>query len=171
LNCSLIVAKPPSPFGGWRSCWHISVPVEFGQPHPFYNTGDILVIQPIVRYMILCEDYEIGSADPLRINVLGLLTRLAADGPPPFLLDELCCVLVLTEGRGSAWLEICCVFEETQQLVFSTPPRIITFGDDPLEMTLLPYRILECKFPWSGVYSVQVRYNGSVLVECPLRVG
>ncbi len=121
--------------------------------------------------MILCEDYEIGSADPLRVNVLGLLTRLTADGPPPFLLPELCCVLVLTEGRGSALLEICCVFEETQHLVFSTPPRSVTFGDDPLEMVLLPYRILDCKFPWSGVYSLQLRYNGSVIVECPLRVG
>lgn len=129
-------------------------------------------LQPVVRYMILCDDWGVAPDKPRRVNIFGLLSNIRSlDQPPyPLLYRELCVFLALTEGRGDGNCQIRCVFEETGQTVFETPNRALSFGDDPLEVIGVPFRIRDCHIPQAGLYLVQFWYNGEKVAERPLRL-
>lgn len=55
-------------------------------------------------------------------------------------------------------------------MVFAMPFQEAKFGNDPLDVVLLPYRMRRCVFPYPGVYAVQFVFDGEVLGDCPLRV-
>jgi hypothetical protein len=57
---------------------------------------------PIVRYMILCDDWGVDSTSPGRINIFGLISNIVSVDEPPFPLTgrEFCVFLTLTETRG-----------------------------------------------------------------------
>jgi hypothetical protein len=131
-----------------------------------------VAVQPVVRYMILCEDWGTDPQNPRRVNIFGLLSNIhsAAQPPYPLVYPELCVFLALTEGRGTGMAQIVCAFEETGQRVFHSPPRKVKFGPDPLEVTVLPIRVRNCKFPFPGMYSLQFWYNGHEVQERPLRL-
>jgi hypothetical protein len=132
-----------------------------------------MAVNPVVRYMILCDDWGTDLNNPRRVNIYGLLTNIRAIDQPPFplLYRELCVFLVLTEGRGTGDGQIRCVFEETGQKVFETPKRQIAFGADPLEVVGVPFRIGDCRFPRAGQYFIQFWYNDDKIEERPLRLG
>jgi hypothetical protein len=127
---------------------------------------------PIVRYMILCEDWGTAPDKPRRINILGLLTNINSLDQPayPLLYREFCVFLALTEARGTGSAQIVGVFEETSQRVFATAKYTIAFGDDPLEVVGAPFRIRDCLFPQEGLYSIQFWYNDQMVEERPLRL-
>jgi hypothetical protein len=127
---------------------------------------------PIVRYMLLCDDWYIDPDNDRRVTIIGLTTNIRAiDDPPyPLLHEELCVFLVLTEGRGQGHGRVVCVFEETGQLIFQTNERPISFGADPLEILGVPFRIRGCRFPYPGLYMVQFWYAGVMVEERPLRM-
>lgn len=130
------------------------------------------MLAPSVRYMILCEDWRASANNRRNIDVLGLLTNInSVDDPPyPLVYRELCVLLVLTNARGSGVAHIECSWEETGQKVFASPRREINFGDDPLEVFGIPFRIRNCVFPRSGIYSVPFWYHDQCLEERPLRL-
>lgn len=125
---------------------------------------------PIVRYMILCQDWGVAPENPRRVNIYGLLSSIRALEKPPYplLYRELCVFLALTETRGTGTAQIVCVLEETGQRVFGSPKYTVSFGDDPLEVVGLPFRIRDCRFPEKGLYSIQFWYNDEKVHECPL---
>jgi len=129
-----------------------------------------VAVHPIVRYMILCEDWETRPDDSTHVTIHGLISSIRSlDQPPyPLLYEELCVFLLLTECRGIGSAQIICVFEETGNKVFETPMRDVEFGPNPLEIVALPFRIRDCPFFRPGIYSVQFCYNGVKLVESPL---
>ena len=79
-----------------------------------------MTVKPIVRYMILCEDWDSDPDDPLCVNILGLLSSVRSLEVPPYpSYRDLCVFLVPTEGRGIGEGQILCVFEETDQKVLA----------------------------------------------------
>jgi hypothetical protein len=131
-----------------------------------------MAVVPIVRYMILCEDWSVDPSNARRVNIQGLLTNIDSIDEPPFplLFPEICVFLALTEGRGAGTAQIICNFEDTGQRIFGTPTRSVSFGDDPLEVVGVPFRIRDCTFPQAGLYSVQFWYNDLKIDERPLRL-
>lgn len=129
-----------------------------------------MAIVPIVRYMILCEDWLVDVDNPRRLSILGLLSNISSvdEGSYPLIQPELCVFLALTEIRGVASMRIVCIFEETGQAVFGTPKRMATFRNDPLEVEVVGFRIRNCVFPRAGVYAVQFWYNHHMVEERPL---
>jgi hypothetical protein len=127
--------------------------------------------EPVVRYMLPCEDCTIDSGGR-RVNILGLISNLVAlDDPPyPVLCRELCVFVAVTEGRGQGAAKVVCIFEETGETVFESPQRQVAFPPDPLQVTMFVFRIRDCPFPLPGMYSLQFSYNGSVLDERPIRL-
>src|SRR5713101_824143 len=101
-----------------------------------------MAVPPIIRYMLLCEDWKLDPATNRRLTIIGLITNIhAVDQPPyPLLYREMCVFLALTEGRGQGEGQIVCAFEETGQRVFESPKRPIAFGSDPLEVVGVPFR-------------------------------
>jgi hypothetical protein len=129
-----------------------------------------MAVHPVVRYMILCEDWETRAEDSTHVTIHGLISSIRSlDHPPyPLLYEEICIFLLLTECRGNGSAQIICIFEESGEKVFETPMREVKFGPNPLEVVALPFRIRDCPFPRPGMYSVQFWYNGVKLAESPL---
>jgi hypothetical protein len=102
-----------------------------------------MAIQPVVRYMILCEDWGVDPNNARRVMILGLISNIQAiDDPPyPLLYQEMCVFLALTDGYGQGEGKIICVHEGSGQKAFETRSRPIIFGPDPLEVvgSCLPY--------------------------------
>jgi Family of unknown function (DUF6941) len=92
------------------------------------------------------------------------------DPPYPLFFREFCVFLGLTDCRGQGIGQIVVVFEATGQNVFSTRQFPVAFSPDPLDIVDVPIRIQDCRFPSSGLYVVQFRYNGEMLEERPLRL-
>lgn len=131
-----------------------------------------MAIKPVVRYMLLCDDWRVDPDNHRRISIIGLLGNIhSLEAPPyPLFYREMCVFLVLTEGRGQGEGKIVCVFAENGQKIFETRGRPISFGDDPLEVVGVPFRIRDCSFPQSGLYAVQFWYEGELVEERPLRM-
>ena len=129
-----------------------------------------MAVTPVVRYMILCEDWSTDADNQRGITIHGLLSNIRSLEQPPYPLfyRELCVFLALTEGRGTGAAQIISVFEETSQEIFGTPQRQVNFGTDPLEVVGVPFRIRDCRFPYPGMYSIQFWYNDTKVDERPL---
>lgn len=131
-----------------------------------------MTINPLVRYMILCEDWELDGSNDRRLNIIGILWNINSLEEPPYPLfyEELCVFLALAGGRGEGEGHIECVSEDTGEKIFETRKRPIKFEADPLEVVGVSFRIRDCTFPYPGRYSIQFWYNGSMIEERPLRL-
>lgn len=131
-----------------------------------------MAIVPIVRYMILCENWRVDGPNNRRVSIDGLIWKIHSTEEPafPLMYREFCVFLALTAGRGQGEGRIRCVFEDTGQLVFETATRPIPFPADPLEVVGVPFRIQDCLFPLPGQYAVQFWYDGVMIEERPLRL-
>ena len=131
-----------------------------------------MAVAPVVRYMILCQDWHSHPENSNRLDITGLLSNIdSVDDPPyPVLLSELCCIVALTECRGAgvAWLE--CVNESTQQREFRSRKYKVELASDPLAVIIIPFRIRNCRFRDPGVYSVRFWFNDAQPGDCPLRL-
>lgn len=61
-----------------------------------------MAIAPVVRYMLLCDDWQVDPANQSRVHIIGLVSFIRATDelPYPLRYRELCVFLALTEGRG-----------------------------------------------------------------------
>jgi hypothetical protein len=127
------------------------------------------VITPLVRYMIICDDWRSDPSNDRQVTIIGLISNINSIDQPPYpLLYREMCVLALTEGRGQGEGQIVCAFEESGQKIFETPKRSISFARDPLAVVGVPFRIRDCRFPFPGMYSVQFLFNEVKIAEHPL---
>jgi hypothetical protein len=131
-----------------------------------------MAIKPVVRYMLLCDDWRLDPANHRRVTIIGLISNIKALDAPPFPLfyQEMCVFLALTDGHGAGEGKIVCVHETNGQKVFETLSRPIAFGPDPLEILGVPFRIRDISFPQAGLFSVQFWYEGELVEERPLRL-
>ena len=131
-----------------------------------------MAIKPVVRYMLLCDDWKADPANARRVTIIGLVTNLRTAGLNafPHTRRELCIFLTLTDGYRSGDGRIVCIDEETGRRVFETPPQPIAFGTDPLDVVGFAFRIRDCRFPRAGLYSVQFWYEQELVEERPLRL-
>jgi hypothetical protein len=131
-----------------------------------------MAIKPVVRYMLLCDDWSLDHENNRRVTIVGLLSNIdSLDDPPyPLLYRELCVFLTLTEGYGRGSGKIVCIEEETGRRIFETRSREIPFETDPLEILGVPFRIRDCYFPSPGLYSIQFWYDDEFVEERPLRL-
>jgi hypothetical protein len=131
-----------------------------------------MAIKPVVRYMLLCDDWRLDPANNRRVTIVGLISIIhSLDDPPfPLLYKEMCVFLALTDGHGHGEGKIACIHEASGQKIFETRSRPITFGLDPLDVLGVPFRIRDISFPQAGLYSVQFWYEGELVEERPLRL-
>jgi hypothetical protein len=129
-----------------------------------------MAVIPLVRYMILCDDWGFAPGHARRVNVFGVLTNInSRDDPPyPLLYRQVCVLLMLTGGRGTGNVQVVCVTQDTGQRIFGSQRRSITFGPDPLAVNGVYFRVRDCLFPFAGLYAVQFWYNDVLVEERPL---
>jgi hypothetical protein len=129
-------------------------------------------LTPIVRYMILCNDWGLDPENENRVNIYGILSNISPVDVPayPLVQAEMCVFLSLTELRGSGNARRRCVFQVTGELIFQTAAREIQGGVDRLEIIGVPFRIVGGLFPQPGFYAIQFWYNDVLMHECPLQL-
>lgn len=127
---------------------------------------------PVVRHMILCEDWEREDGVSLRVNVRGVLTSIhSLDFPAfPLSLPEVCVLVFLTDCRGLAEIALTCTDEDSGKLIYNSEPFNVELGDDPLSIIIMPFRIREMRFPQAGIYRFELWYNSMLVAEQPLRL-
>jgi hypothetical protein len=126
---------------------------------------------PIVRHLIACEDIRYG-ARPNQFTLVNVTSRIRSLDPVPFPLvyRELCVIALCTECRGQGTVELMIVDEESNQACYQSPRWPVAFGDDPLEVLGLPFRIRNLSFPRAGLYVIRLLHDGVVIAEQPLRL-
>ena len=50
----------------------------------FVEPEDAMAIKPVVRYMLLCDDWQLDSENNRRITVYGLMTNVHSIDEPPY---------------------------------------------------------------------------------------
>ena len=100
--------------------------------------------------MLLAEDFVIDPADHRQVTIVNLRATYRVLDEYPALMEEICCVLAVTDGRGEGSIRIMCVDEESERPVFASEIHRVNLGKDPLELTIIPFRIRECRFPKPG---------------------
>jgi hypothetical protein len=123
---------------------------------------------PFIRYFVVCEAFSFEANR--KISLLRLLSTIRSPSLAlfPLTFPTLCAYALLSEcrGRGSFRIEI--HQAATGQTVYSTKTYDHDFGNDPLHLFGLPFRIHNCVFPEPGLYTVEFWYNNGVLAEYPL---
>jgi hypothetical protein len=132
-------------------------------------------MNPVVRYLILCDDVHNDPARPTCAHLECVLSNIVAlDDPPfPLLRDRICVYVVLADcrGRGTAQVRVAYTDAEPEQPLFGTPEHALDFtGHSPLDALGLVFRLDACPFPQAGTYAAQFWYNGARLAETLFRV-
>jgi hypothetical protein len=101
---------------------------------------------------------------------VGLISAIRSLEQPPFpiLYREICVFLQLTGCRGAADGRVEIQHADSGQVVFRTRTRTIPFGDDPLEVVGVTFRIRNCLFQVGGLYWVQFWYDEQMIAQQPL---
>ena len=129
-------------------------------------------IDPVVRQMILCDDVVPNARSPLKHDTCGLIHSVIADTPGqlPVVLPVLCVYLQLTGGRGTGAVQVVATEADTGDPVFASPAYTVTYPPDPLLVVPLMIRILNCRFPRTGLYWIEFRHSGRELMRQPVGV-
>jgi hypothetical protein len=124
--------------------------------------------RPVVRFMILCEDVVADPGNPRRLSLIGLLNaiRSTGDQPYPLLYREICIYVQMTECAGLGEFRVQLYHADSGSLIFETNSYEREFGDDPLEVHGMFFRIKNCRFPGPGLYLFEFCYNGIVEERC-----
>jgi hypothetical protein len=127
-------------------------------------------IQPVVRYLIVCQDIIPDPADARRLTLVNLISAIRSQSTPlfPSCHAEFCVLVQLTECRGISDVRLDVVQADTDTAIFQTRTRSIPFGNEPLQIVNLYFRIRNCTFPTAGLYWVQFWYNGVELTQQPI---
>jgi len=131
-----------------------------------------LVMAPVVRHMMVCDDAEVDAQNPRKINVYGLISSIAVDAVTgfPHCHEELCVYVAMSDGRGSGEGRIVVVQADSGDPVFASAGHPVAFGVDPLAVLGRCFRIRGGVFPRPGLYWVEFRFNGQTLATQPLHV-
>lgn len=129
-------------------------------------------IEPVLRYMILCDDVQTDPANPRKVNVFGLVSTLEGGPNSSFPLHhpEFCAYIQVAGGRGNGQIRVEVIQADPEKVIFLGKLRKISFGTDPLSVKGLVFRIRKCAFPEPGLYWVQLRWEAKILGKQPLLV-
>jgi hypothetical protein len=127
-----------------------------------------LVIPPIPRYMIVCDEVLTDNSRPGKLLIVGLTTLVAwpSGTKAPLHLEKLVVLLILTDGRGNGMCRILCLDDESKLPVFGSSAKPISFeGQTPIGHYGVTFNLVDCRFPRVGVYIVQFLFDDLVVCE------
>ena len=127
-------------------------------------------VRPVVRYLIICEEVLLEPTDRRKVTIVDLISKIRSLEQPPFPLryPELCIFVQMADCRGKGQFRVEIMQADTGQVVFRTRTRSASFGNDPLKVVGIPFRIRNCEFPAAGLYWVQFWYNAEVIGQQPI---
>jgi hypothetical protein len=125
-------------------------------------------LRPIVRYLILCEDVRLDPVGSGNVTLVRLINAIRSLKGFPVRQPQFCVYVNLSDCRGIGNIRIEIIQADTGEVVFRTRTRKVSFGNDPLEVIGVAFRIRNCEFPAAGLYWVQFWYNGHLTGQQPI---
>ena len=126
-------------------------------------------VTPYVRHMLLCDDVRPNPSDPHKVIVYSLVSEIRSTvgitGYP--LQHSFAVYLAVTEGRGTGEGQIVIASADNGNESYVGHPHTIVFGNDPLKVHGLIFRLTTCSFPQPGLYWVEFRYNNHTIARDP----
>jgi hypothetical protein len=126
------------------------------------------LVLPRVQVMILCDEIEARPEEEEIHDLLGVRTRIRADGFP-YTHPQLCVDLQITGHQGTTRCHITLVDAETDDEVFTGPSQDLDLQGS---LVVLPvgFWLEDCRFGSPGLYYAQVYCDGKLVCERPFRV-
>jgi hypothetical protein len=127
-------------------------------------------IQPVVRYMVICEDIVIDPGNANRVSLQGCLWNIQSPLVPPYpdVAPVLCVFALLTNCHGGGTFRL--LIGDLTADLYDSGPLVQNFSANPLQVYGWPFRIRNVRFPQAGVYEVTLEHNGIALATQPLRL-
>ncbi len=111
--------------------------------------------------MIVCEDARVRPGSHGKIDIFGIMNKVAAKSLPCNL--SFAVYLCLTNGRGVGNGRIVVRKDMEEDGVYAGDLHEFELGDDPLRLHPFMIRVFSCRLPATGLYSVEFVYNDVVL--------
>jgi hypothetical protein len=125
------------------------------------------LVLPRVHVMVLCDDVE-SHLDEETHDLIGVRTWIQADAFP-YTHPLFAVYLQLTGHAGITRCEITIVDADTDEAVFTGQAHEIQL-QGPLIVVPVTSWVEDCAFSGPGLYYAQVRCDGKLVCERPLRV-
>ena len=109
--------------------------------------------EPIAKAFLLCESHLAYSDG--KVDLLGICNSIRPNGGYPYVRKSLCVFSQLTNGRGKVGSYIDVRFAETNELIFTTEVRELSFPDPCT--TIQVVRVIQgAQFASAGLYLVEL---------------
>ena len=111
----------------------------------------------VAVYFICCDSVRADPANPVRVNILGLLSQFRSQTSPPFphVRPVLTVYLVLSEPDPRMDLTVQVVRADTGAVVCRMPSKPVRIGGGRDQRVGIRLNILDCPFPVAGLYWVE----------------
>jgi hypothetical protein len=121
------------------------------------------LVLPRVHLLAICDEIEDRWEGDSLHDLLGVRTCLTA---PTFPLScpQLCVYMQATGHVGTAKCRVTVVRADDDLVVVETNEEEITFTG-PMDFISIRYWIADCEFPATGVYYIQVFFDGKLRAE------
>jgi hypothetical protein len=131
-----------------------------------------VALLPVSRYLVLCDAVIVDPQNPLRVNLLGVVSAYRSVAIPPFPVrrPEFAVYTQFSDCHGPVSGHLRVVRGDNFERVAMTPDRVFPLPHNPLEVVGISYLVRNCTFPVAGLYWVQLWCEGKLLQEAPLNV-
>jgi hypothetical protein len=119
--------------------------------------------------MLLCDAVRQRRNNPLKVDLLGLLSIVRPHGEFPFRLS-FSVFLEMTGGRGSGQGKIRVIEADTDVVTYDGDEFTLRFDPDPTTIHPVSFHVATCEFHKAGLYTVEFVYNGQELSHQDLLV-
>jgi hypothetical protein len=126
------------------------------------------LVLPRVQAMVLCDAIEESSQESGAFDLNGVRSMIEAPSFP-YTRPRMCVYLQMSGHVGEALCRIEINRAETDDVVFRTAPRAISF-EGPMFVVPVRFRLRNCGFPAPGVYYVQIFCASKLIGERPLHL-
>jgi hypothetical protein len=128
-------------------------------------------MDPLVRHLIVCQDYDTYHANRKQLSALGIVSNVIAPRNTTFpaYCSGLCILAYLTGIRKEGGVSLDCVAEATGEVVFQHGPVRLNPPADPLHVVGFPFRSDPFTLPEPGVYLVRLSFEGKQISEAFFR--
>ena len=112
------------------------------------------LVLPRVLALIVCDGIEESDQEVGVYRLTDVRTRLDVPVFPAF-RARLCVFVQMSGHRGQALCRVGIRQESTDEVIYQTKPRTISF-EDPTLVVPVVFRLRNCVFPTSGLYYVEI---------------
>ena len=112
-----------------------------------------MAIIPVAKAMYLC-DYHVGYSNA-KVDLYGLFNAIRPENGYPYSNGRFCVFAQLANGLGQVPFFIDVRFAPTDQLVYTTETRTLSFPDRST-LVQMAMRIEGCRFQNAGLYLLEL---------------